>query len=256
MVQGGWNLARWEKYTEIPLAVGALLFLIGYAIQILFDISDGQILALDVLLIGLWMLFGIDYFVSWYLAENRSSWFWRHVHLLLMLILPVLRPLRLLRLIPLLSVLQGQARSRFRERVSVYLLGSTILLVLIGALAVLDAEQNDPESNIRNFPNALWWAIVTVTTVGYGDFYPVTPMGRLIAIALMVAGISALGVITGALASCFMERISQETAQGKSAGQADGGADADPDAELMAEMRALREENARLRHARHDFDTP
>ncbi|MCW1249312.1 hypothetical protein ODZ83_03765 [Acaricomes phytoseiuli] len=86
MVQGGWNLARWEKYTEIPLAVGALLFLIGYAIQILFDISDGQILALDVLLIGLWMLFGIDYFVSWYLAENRSSWFWRHVHLLLMLI--------------------------------------------------------------------------------------------------------------------------------------------------------------------------
>ncbi len=75
------------------------------------------------------------------------------------------------------------------------------------ALAVLDAEQNAPGSNITNIGDALWWAFATITTVGYGDFYPVTVLGRLIAAGLMIAGITMLGTVTAALASWFVEAL-------------------------------------------------
>lgn len=73
--------------------------------------------------------------------------------------------------------------------------------MVIGAAAtVLDAERNVPDSNIATFPDALWWAVTTVTTVGYGDRFPVTGEGRLVGVVLMVVGIAVFGSITAALA--------------------------------------------------------
>jgi voltage-gated potassium channel len=63
----------------------------------------------------------------------------------------------------------------------------------VGALAVLDADQSAPDANILTFGDAVWWAI---TTVGYGDTYPVTPIGRMVAAALMMSGLAVLGVVT------------------------------------------------------------
>jgi voltage-gated potassium channel len=90
-------------------------------------------------------------------------------------------------------------------------IGSAILLTYIGALASLDAEQNTAGSNIRNFGDALWWAIVTITTVGYGDHYPITLLGRAVAVGLMIGGITLLGVITAALASWLIEQVGART---------------------------------------------
>lgn len=85
--------------------------------------------------------------------------------------------------------------------------GSTILVLFVAALAVLDAERDKPGANIVNFPDALWWSITTVSTVGYGDRFPVSGAGRLIAAGLMVAGIALLGVVTASLASWLISKV-------------------------------------------------
>ncbi|NNG20510.1 two pore domain potassium channel family protein [Naumannella sp. ID2617S] len=155
-----------------------------------------------------WALFGIDYFTRVYLATNRARYIRTHLLDLAMIALPLLRPLRLLRLISLLSILNRRATTNLRGRVLTYLLGSTTLLGFCAALAVLDAERPTPEANITNLSDALWWTLTTMTTVGYGDHYPITTTGRLVAAALMVGGIAILGTVTATIASWFVERIS------------------------------------------------
>ncbi|WP_427008442.1 cation:dicarboxylate symporter family transporter [Pseudarthrobacter sp. H2] len=86
------------------------------------------------------------------------------------------------------------------------------LLVYAGALAVLDAEENAAGSNITNFEDALWWAMTTITTVGYGDHFPVTLLGRLVAAGLMIGGIAVLGVVTASVAAWLVENVAVETA--------------------------------------------
>ena len=74
-------------------------------------------------------------------------------------------------------------------------------IVYAASLAILDVERDHPESEIKTFGDALWWASTTVTTVGYGDLHPVTGMGRLVAVALMIGGITLLGIMTATMAS-------------------------------------------------------
>ena len=85
---------------------------------------------------------------------------------------------------------------------------ATVSLVgFVAALAVLDAERDAPDASITTFGDALWWTITTISTVGYGDRYPVTVQGRVVAGALMVAGIALLGVVTASIASWFVESV-------------------------------------------------
>jgi voltage-gated potassium channel len=78
-------------------------------------------------------------------------------------------------------------------------------VLFIGAWLVLLFEDNAKGSNIHDYPDALWWAIVTVTTVGYGDRYPVTEGGRIVAVILMLVGIGLIGVLTATVASLFIK---------------------------------------------------
>jgi voltage-gated potassium channel len=77
----------------------------------------------------------------------------------------------------------------------------------VAAVAVYDAERDAPDASITSFGEALWWTITTISTVGYGDRYPVTFEGRLIAASLMVAGIALLGVVTASIAAWFVETL-------------------------------------------------
>lgn len=101
--------------------------------------------------------------------------------------LPLLRPLRLLRLITILNVLNRGVSAGLRGRVAVYVGGATLLVVFVGGLAMLDTERGQSGANIQSPGDAWWWAISTVTTVGYGDRYPVTTSGRVVAVALWCA---------------------------------------------------------------------
>jgi voltage-gated potassium channel len=78
-------------------------------------------------------------------------------------------------------------------------------LLFLGAWLVLLFEQKAAGSNIHSYKDALWWAVVTVTTVGYGDRFPVSDGGRLVAVVLMMVGIGLIGVLTATVASFFVQ---------------------------------------------------
>lgn len=203
------TLERWQNITEWPMMLAALLYLAVYSLQVL---APGTFPAhtAEAILVGIWLVFAIHYLVSLALAPARLSWFLRHLHELVIVALPMLRPLRLLRLLTTLSVLHRVAGVALRGRVVIYISGASVLLVYIAALAMYDTERNHPDALITNFWDALWWAVVSITTVGYGDLYPVTPTGRVIAIALMIYGIALLGVVTATLASWLIQQVAEE----------------------------------------------
>ncbi|MBR7744082.1 potassium channel family protein [Phycicoccus sp. BSK3Z-2] len=200
--------ARWERSGEWPLTVAALVFLVSYAWPILDPGLDAAVVtALDVVTWVAWAMFAVDYGVRLWLAEHRVTFFRKNLLDLAIVVLPLLRPLRLLRLFTLLAVLNKKAGGSLRGRVSVYIGGSAVMVMLVASLAVLDAERGAPDASIDSFGVALWWAATTVTTVGYGDFYPVTTEGRFVAAGLMLAGIAIIGVVTATFASWLIDRV-------------------------------------------------
>jgi len=200
----------WNKGMEWPLIGVALVFGVGYAYQVLAQPVGWPGLVCEVLAVLCWLVFVVDYAARLYLATNRGRWFFHNLLSMLVVVLPVLRPLRLVRLLTLLTVFQRAAGSALRGRVVMYAVATTGLLVLVSSLAVFDAERYAPGSLITSYGEALWWACVTVTTVGYGDVYPVTFGGRCIAVAMMVCGIALLGTITAIIASWLVEQVRAE----------------------------------------------
>lgn len=134
-----------------------------------------------------------------------------------MVALPVLRPLRLVRLLTLFTVFRRAAGTALRGRVVTFAASSTALLVFVASLAVYDAERYAPGADITTYGDAIWWACVKFTTVGYGDLSPVTVQGRCIAIAMMVCGIALLGTVTATIASWLVERVTAEEEAGQAA---------------------------------------
>src|SRR5215213_6376059 len=190
---------RWERVTEWPLMIAALVFLAAYAVPILNpDLPSWLLDSCRSLSWLTWGIFVVDFAVRLFLAEERLWYVIRHWYDVLVIVLPLLRPLRLLRLIPLLSVLNRRAQTKLRGRVAIYVAGGASLLAFCAALAVLDAERSSPDANITDFGDAIWWAVTTMSTVGYGDHYPVTAVGRLVAFGLMIGGIALLGTVTAA----------------------------------------------------------
>ena len=158
-----------------------------------------------------------------------------HWYEVAVIVLPMLRPLRLLRVVTLLGALQRSVGSAIRGQVIAYAAGSTTVLLVVSSLAMLGAERGASGSSIESYGEALWWSAVTVTTVGYGDYSPVTVVGRAIAVGLMIAGIALLGVVTATLASWIVERVSEQDDANQAATRAQV-------AELARELAALRRE--------------
>lgn len=238
---------RYRDLAEWPLMATALVFLAAYAWQVIGRLEGSGADWLEMVMWVTWCVFVLDYAANLWLAENRRQWFIRNLHELVIVALPFFRPLRLLRLVTLLSVLHRTVGETLRGRVVTYVAGSAALLVFVGALAVLDVEQWTPDAKILTFGDALWWATSTITTVGYGDMYPVTPIGRLVATALMMSGIAVLGVVTASIASWLVQRV-EDTAE--SVAEAVEEPMRVEVAELVAEIALLRREIAELRDRR------
>jgi voltage-gated potassium channel len=141
----------------------------------------------------------------------RTHWFD-----LILVLLPLLRPLRAFRLLRLLRVVAGSGRAvqalrRIDNRPGFRgFFGLAAVVVILGGYLVYVAEHTHPESNIDTAGEGVWWAIVTSTTVGYGDFYPITVEGRAVAGILMFVGIAILSVVTASIAAYFVENDEDE----------------------------------------------
>jgi voltage-gated potassium channel len=238
---------RWEELTTWPLMLVAVVFLAAFALPIVHDSLDDDLQRLcSTVVVVTWWTFVVDYVVRLVLARDRLGFVRRHVLDLAAVALPALRPLLLLRVV---AVLERTLEHNLGGRLMVYVTSLTGLAVLVGSIAVLNAEEDRAGSNIHSLSTALWWAITTVTTVGYGDHYPVTGQGRMVAAVLMLCGIGLIGVVTASLASYIVDRVSEED---ESVEQRTHRAVED----LVGEVQALRREVDELRRASRSTPRP
>jgi voltage-gated potassium channel len=178
--------------------------------------------------------------------RKRDYLFWRGVLDFLGSIpaIPALRLARLARLSRVSRLLKGRtARSLAHEFIArraesaLYVTSLlAVLLLVIGSSVAVGFEYRAEGSNITTGRNAFWWAFVTITTVGYGDYYPITNGGRVVGMVLMAFGIGIFGVLTSYMSSLFLAPKRDETAT--------AGSDEQP---LQAEIADLRRELAELR---------
>ena len=232
--------ARWEHLTQRPLLALALVFAVAYAVPIVAH-SAGHLLTQICTVVEwvVWGAFATDYLTRLALARHRQEFVRRHWIDLCAVVLPILQPLRLLRMVATLALVERRARMADRIRLTTYVGGAVVGLLMFGSLAVLSVEREAPNGNIRTLGDALWWSFTTMTTVGYGDHAPTTGLGRMIAVGLMLSGIALLGVVTANIAAWFLARVEKDDAEEQRQTEAI--------AALTEEVRALRAEIAALR---------
>ncbi|WP_342768382.1 ion transporter [Kushneria sinocarnis] len=125
----------------------------------------------------------------------------------------IFRVILIFRLIRALRSINGVMGVMFRNRAEgmfFSVASMTVLLVVFGAIAILLVEGPAPQSPIETAGDALWWAFVTITTVGYGDYYPVTTAGRVIAVFLMIAGVGLFGSFAAYVSSLYVSEESED----------------------------------------------
>jgi voltage-gated potassium channel len=226
------RLDRYEERSALPMLALAILFVFVYGFPIIWpDLPFWLRSIFDVLNIVLWSCFVADLGARAVLSGRPGGYLLRHPIDVLLVALPMLRPLRVLRVFLAAEYVVTRGHRFALGRTLLATLTSVAFLGFIGALAMLDAERGAPGSTINTYPRALWWVAETLTTVGYGDTYPVTTTGRWVAVALMLVGISLVGVVTASVAAWFVSQTRQEQDT------------------VTAEIRALREEVQKLRQA-------
>ncbi|GAB4018928.1 potassium channel family protein [Spirosoma koreense] len=170
---------------------------------------------------GICLYFLYDFFLRLYRAPNKLAFLrWGWIDLLASIpafdwfrLGQLVRVFRILRMVRSFRSIRDFLNHLFRDRANgtlAVVLLSSVLLMIFGAIAILYAERV-PEANIKTPSDALWWAFVTITTVGYGDRFPITTFGRLIAAVLMVAGVGLFGTFTGYVANFFVEDEQEQT---------------------------------------------
>lgn len=209
------------------------------------------------------VFFFVDFCQRLITAESKRAYMrWGWIDLLACIPAGVFQGARLFRVVRVLRVLRAFKSAQliwrllFRNRaegVFASAATATILLVAFGAITMLLVESPDPTSPINTAEEALWWAFVTVTTVGYGDYYPVTTLGRVVAVILMICGVGLFGSFAAYISSIFIQDDSER-------GSREARAQRDMTRALYREVRQLRSEiqalNARLDGAPPDGDVP
>ncbi|WP_083889137.1 potassium channel family protein [Nocardia pneumoniae] len=228
----------WERATNAPMIMLAVCFVGVYAWYVL---DTGASHELDAWLtrvdVAIWVVFAADFAIRLWLSTNRWRFVRTHPLELLIVLLPPFRPVRLVRA-ALLLIDTVNRRTVTRARMAVFVATSSALVILLCSLAFFDAEYGVEDSKIDSFGDALWWAMVSVTTVGYGDIYPVTTEGRFASLILMTFGIGLISFAIGTTTSWVMDQLRSVE---KSAERADIEIGI-----LAEEVRALRAEIASL----------
>ena len=210
---------RFSAAVALPLTVLALAWLPILVIPIVAHLPAGVASVFDVVDYFVWAAFAIEYGVKLYLTPKRWHYVTHHLVELAVIALPLLRPLRALRLLRVVNIFRAgliltNALRRLRGVLTHHGL-HYVLFVVLGVVVVCAAlefefEDGTHGANIQNFGDALWWAIVTVTTVGYGDKFPVSAGGRGVAVVLMLVGIGLIGILTATVASFFIGQGADE----------------------------------------------
>jgi len=196
----------WNEF----LTVLALTFLFAFSYPAFTDsISDSTNQILSIIQWVCWVAFAVDLLFGLVTSENKVLYLKRHPLEIASVLLPFLRPLRLMRVISFGGLALQKIAVGRQFAITVKVAITTVFVAYVAAVQITITERAVEGSNIKNFGDGFWWAITTVTTVGYGDRYPTTTEGRLLAVMLMFMGISLVGVITASVAAWFV-KMSQD----------------------------------------------
>ncbi len=158
-------------------------------------------------------IFLFDFFYRLLTAQSKSGyvfgrWGWAD----LLACVPMFRIFRVFRVVRVLRLLRAYGPRNFLRDLSKARASATFLLTIFLVILVVEfagatiyyAEASGAEANIHSAGDAIWWGLVTITTVGYGDRFPTTPLGRLIGVLLLFAGIGLFSVLTGFISNIFL----------------------------------------------------
>jgi voltage-gated potassium channel len=217
-LQSGDALERFERMTALPMLVLALAIIPLLVVPLTVDLSPVQAEMFLVIDWMIWAAFAAEYGIRLYLSPDRK-YFVRHNLLdLAFVLLPFLRPLRIARSARAFRLLRAAravvifgraakaARNVFTRHKLHYALLVALFAIVGGGILVSDLEKGAAESNIKTAADGIWWAVTTVSTVGYGDHFRVTPEAKGIAVLLMIVGIGLFGLLAASLASYFVEQ--------------------------------------------------
>jgi len=220
------ELATWRRMTDLSLlilAVGSLpLLLLELISHRLSDLDNNFLLLVNIVI---FVSFATDYFVELFLCTQKSRYVKREWPSLLIWItqlvailpsfgfLGVLRGFRALRALSAVArigravIISGRERRElFKNHAATLAVGLSGFTLITSAVAFTLAEDVGESRRIESFFDALWWSAATITTVGYGDIYPTTTTGRIIAVFTMVVGISTLSIVTARIAQFLLSQ--------------------------------------------------
>ena len=208
----GANYAFVEEKLEPVMLLLSILFIPILLGPVLADLSHVATVGMVIASAIIWLAFAIEFVWLLLLAPDRREMVRTHKLELVVVIAPFLRPLSFIRLARLATAASGIGRAiRSLRRITGRpgfqpFLAAAAVVVLSGAALALAFEHEQPGASIDDYGQAVWWAIVTCTTVGYGDEFPVTTGGRIIAVFLMILGISIVSMITASVAALFVDQ--------------------------------------------------
>lgn len=214
--------AKNEKLGFLNLLVMLLsiYILVAVLIETFYKLSPEMSKLLADIDLGICAIFFIDFSIRFKKAENKLEFMkWGWIDLLSSIpMIDFLRAGRILRLIRLLRIVRAFRSTNllikhiFKNKAEGALASAaitSILLLLFSSIAILQAEQ-EPGSNIKTAEEAIWWSYSTFTTISYGEFYPITTEGRIIAAILTTAGMALFGTFTAFAASWFYQESKEE----------------------------------------------
>ncbi len=195
----------YDRWSSVPIFVGSMIWIVAITFQLNPNLNPVYNVEGIVLQGIVFFIFLGDLIVRFVLTKERSGFVKKNWILFIALFIPPLR------IIFLLVALRRMARgeSNLATQIGLATVYSVSTVVFIGALFTLTAEIDAPKATITSYGDSVWWAFVTVTTVGYGDYTPVTTTGRSIAVVIMFTGAAAVGALTAALVSWFSQRAAR-----------------------------------------------
>jgi len=201
-------------FLNLLIIVLSVYVLIALVIYTFFEVPSNIKVLLQIIDDGICIVFLYDFFLRFYKAKSKLAFMkWGWIDLISSIpSLPFFRFGRILRLIRLFRILRAFRSVKvlthhiFKNRVqgTMTSVGIIAFLVVICASISILLVEIDPNSNIKSAEDAIWWSLVTVTTVGYGDKFPVTSEGRLIGSLLMFVGVGLFGTFTAYISSWFI----------------------------------------------------
>jgi voltage-gated potassium channel len=206
---------RFARAVDGPMMVITILWLPVLIIPLLTPVHGTVASTFAIIDYTVWALFAVEYLAKFGLAPDRKQFFRTHILDLVIVAVPFFRPARVGRLVNLgrlgrVGLVTADILDRGKKILTHkgvhFVMLAVAVIVFVAAGLVTIAERSAKGANIHDFGQGIWWAVVTVTTVGYGDRYPVTPFGQGVAVMLMLVGIGLIGVLTATVASYFVDQ--------------------------------------------------